>query len=100
MSIYFAKPSWQTGPGVPADGARDVPDISLTASADHDGYLVQTGGSTQVYGGTSVSAQAFAGIVALVNQYLVSSGQQAAPGLGNANRTLYSLAQTSHGDFQ
>jgi uncharacterized protein (TIGR03437 family) len=99
MSIYFAKPPWQ--PSVPlADGGRNVPDVSLTASADHDGYLVQTGGSTQVYGGTSVSAQAFAGILALLNQYLVSSGQnQTPPGLGNANKQLYSLAQTTAGIF-
>ncbi len=95
VSIFFAKPPWQAGPGVPADGQRDVPDVSLNASADHDGYLVQTGGSTQVYGGTSVSAQAFAGILALVNHYLVSSGQQAAPGLGNANSNFYALAQTA-----
>jgi hypothetical protein len=26
--------------GVPKDGARDVPDVSLAASADHDGYLI------------------------------------------------------------
>ncbi len=99
VSLFFAKPSWQTGPGVPSDGQRDVPDVSLSASADHDGYIVQTGGSTQVYGGTSVSAQAFAGILALVNHYLVSSGQQAAPGLGNANVTFYTLAQTTPGIF-
>ena len=42
-SILFAKPSWQTGiPGIPSDNARDVPDVSLSASADHDGYLVCT----------------------------------------------------------
>lgn len=35
----FAKPSWQTGTGVPADGVRDVPDLSFSASL-HDGYLV------------------------------------------------------------
>ena len=52
-----------------------------------------------VYGGTSVSAQVFAGIAALMNQYLVSSGKQAAPGLGNINPQLYSLAQTSSGVF-
>src|SRR5271154_6658893 len=28
-SSMFAKPGWQTGPGVPSDGARDVPDVSL-----------------------------------------------------------------------
>ncbi len=36
-SILFSKPSWQTGPGVPADNARHVPDVSLNASDDHDG---------------------------------------------------------------
>ena len=43
VSILFAKPSWQAGvPGIPADGHRDVPDISIDASADHDGYLICT----------------------------------------------------------
>ncbi len=26
-SLYFAKPAWQAGTGVPSDGARDVPDV-------------------------------------------------------------------------
>ena len=35
-SSYFPKPSWQTGVnGIPGDGARDVPDVSLSA-AGHD----------------------------------------------------------------
>ena len=98
-SIYFTKPTWQTGPGVPSDNARDVPDVSLSASADHDGYFVYTGGSLQVYGGTSVPAPTFAGIVTLLNQYLVSIGAQSSPGLGNINPRLYSLAQTAPSAF-
>jgi uncharacterized protein (TIGR03437 family) len=94
-SIYFPKPSWQTGPGVPNDNARDVPDVALSASADNDGYFVYTGGSLQVYGGTSVPAPTFAGIIALLNQYLVSAKEQASPGLGNINPKLYSLAQSA-----
>ena len=39
-SIFFAKPWWQTGAGVPNDNARDVPDISLNASWGHDGYYI------------------------------------------------------------
>ena len=39
VSTIYAKPSWQSAPGVPNDGKRDVPDISLTAAL-HDGYLV------------------------------------------------------------
>ncbi len=39
-SIFFSKPSWQAGvAGIPGDGARDVPDVSLTA-ANHDAYLL------------------------------------------------------------
>ncbi len=94
-SIYFSKPSWQTGAGVPNDNARDVPDVSLSASADHDGYFVYTGGSLQVYGGTSVPAPTFAGIIALLNQYLVSSHDQSTPGLGNINPKLYALAKSA-----
>ena len=43
-SMYFSKPSWQTGPGVPADGARDVPDVAFSASNVHDVTLTFTGG--------------------------------------------------------
>ncbi|HXA67698.1 MAG TPA: protease pro-enzyme activation domain-containing protein [Bryobacteraceae bacterium] len=92
-SILFSKPSWQTGPGVPSDNARHVPDVSLNASADHDGYLVYTGGSRQVYGGTSVPAPSFAGLVALLNQQ-VSSG-----GVGNINPNMYGLAQSNPAIF-
>ena len=93
-SIYFAKPSWQTGPGVPADNARHVPDVALSASADHDGYLVVTGGADLVFGGTSVAAPSFAGIAVLINHSVVRSGAQSSAGLGNINPKLYSLAQT------
>jgi uncharacterized protein (TIGR03437 family) len=92
-SILFPKPSWQTAPGVPADNARDVPDISLNASADHDGHLIYTSGSVQVYGGTSVAAPSFAGLAALLNQHLGSSG------VGNINPKLYALAQSNPSIF-
>jgi subtilase family serine protease len=43
-STIFSKPSWQTGAtGIPADGARDLPDVVLSAS-DHDGYVLCVGG--------------------------------------------------------
>ncbi|MGD0415830.1 MAG: protease pro-enzyme activation domain-containing protein [Terriglobales bacterium] len=44
-----------------------------------------------IYGGTSVASPMFAGMVTLLNQYLVRSST---PGLGNINPTLYSLAAT------
>ena len=83
-STLHAKPSWQTGTGVPADGKRDVPDVSLT-SAGHDGYLMYQNGGLYVVGGTSAAAPSFAGVMALVVQH--STTRQ-----GNANTTFYSLA--------
>jgi uncharacterized protein (TIGR03437 family) len=98
-SVLFGKPLWQNAPGVPADGARDVPDVAFAASPNHDGYEVYTGGNFKIYGGTSVSTPVFAGMVALLNQSLVSRGILARPGLGNINPTLYQLARTTTGVF-
>ena len=98
-SIFFPKPIWQTGLGVPNNSFRHVPDISLASSADHDGYFVYTGGSMQIYGGTSMAAPTMAGIVTLLNQYLVSSGAEQQAGLGNINPTLYRMAQNAPGVF-
>jgi uncharacterized protein (TIGR03437 family) len=92
VSVLFAKPYWQTGRGVPADGFRDVPDVSINASADHDGFVVYTSGSFATYGGTSMGAPTMAGIVTLLNQYLVTNNLQTQPGVGNINPELYRLA--------
>lgn len=94
-SAYFPKPGWQTGPGVPNDNARDIPDISFAASANHDAYLVVTFGQVAAFGGTSASAPVFAGMVGLLNQYLVSKGAQSQPGLGNVNPVLYRMARST-----
>ncbi len=83
-STFYSKPSWQAGTGVPADGKRDVPDVSLTA-AGHDGYLVYMNGSLIVVSGTSAASPALAGLMALVVQ---GAGARQ----GNANPAFYSLA--------
>jgi uncharacterized protein (TIGR03437 family) len=99
-STFFAKPAWQVGPGVPSDNVRHVPDVAFNASADHDAYLVYSGGgAVQAYGGTSAPTPAFAGVVALLNQYLVSTGKQKTAGLGNVNPQLYSFAQSAPAIF-
>jgi len=94
-SAFFAKPFWQTGPGVPNDNARDLPDVAFSSSPDHDGYEVYTGGALQVYGGTSFASPVFAGMVALLSQYLAAHGASAPAGLGNINPALYGLAQAT-----
>ena len=112
----YAKPCWQGGAitaGCPAhsgittaaDGARDLPDISLFAGdgtisgsfyvlceRDQNGTGSNTpcdltAGDFLQAGGTSVSTQVFAGIVALLDQK-----NESAEGL--INPTLYKLAVT------
>lgn len=93
----YPKPAWQTGKGVPADKARDIPDVSLFASdGENDSFwpicLPDEGCSgmnpafeeVTAVGGTSASSPAMAGILALVNQ---KYGRQ-----GQANFVLYPLA--------
>jgi hypothetical protein len=108
VSTIYAKPSWQVGKGVPADGHRDLPDLSLFASNGfNDSFYIicvadqssssscnlTNGGFTFIaIGGTSASAPAFAGIMALVNHKQATAGTPA-PRQGNANYFLYGLAQ-------
>src|SRR5579884_3622665 len=77
-STLYSKPSWQSGvAGIPNDGWRDVPDVSLTA-AGHDPYLLCLDGSCtpnsrgrisfQGYSGTSAATPSMAGIVATIAQ--------------------------------
>jgi len=108
-SAFFAKPSWQAGTGVPADGQRDVPDIAISSSNFNDPYLVcsedgdatpctsgfrdSAGGSFFAVGGTSAAAPTFSAILALVNQFLGNTG------LAPVNPTLYSLAASNPSVF-
>lgn len=93
----YPKPAWQTGTGVPADGVRDLPDVSLFAAdglnytfypicAEDGDCQPVSSGTVQVtgVGGTSASSPAFAGIMALVNQKYGPQGQ--------ADFVLYPLA--------
>ena len=98
-SGMFSKPPWQIGRGVPDDDARDLPDVAFAASALHDGYSIVSGGAVQVVGGTSAAAPVFAGMIALLEQYLMANGSQSQAGLGNINPTLYRLAQGATGVF-
>jgi pseudomonalisin len=93
-SSTYTKPSWQSAPGVPADGVRDIPDIALSA-AGHDGYLIIQGHTTgttglAAVGGTSAASPSFAGIMTLINQ---KTGARQ----GNANTVLYPLATAQYG---
>jgi subtilase family serine protease len=103
----YAKPSWQSVFGNPADGVRDIPDVSLFAAnglwgsyyavciSDPTGSSGFTPCTTDPstwagYGGTSVSSPIWAGIQALVNQKTNQSW-------GNSNTVLYQLAVAEYG---
>jgi hypothetical protein len=96
VSSVTVKPSFQTAL-TPNDGHRDVPDLALSASPNHDPYLIcdANQGATCVLGspsfigigGTSAGAPAFAGILTLINQATENAGGQ-----GVVNPTLYTLA--------
>ena len=106
-----AKPSWQTGVvGIPADGVRDLPDVSLFAANGIWGhYYVYCYSNPATFngsvlgkpctgapsnwsgaGGTSFSSPIMAGIQALINQKTGSAQ-------GNPNPTYYQLAAAEYG---
>lgn len=98
----YTKPPWQSDvPGIPADGARDLPDVSFMAGNGFLGsaYLMcvsangacvastslATPPEAQEVGGTSVGTPAMAGVMALINQ-------KAGVPQGSPNPELYALA--------
>ena len=95
VSSLIAKPSWQTGPGVPADGFRDTPDMAFPSAA-HEAYYAcyaANGGDCskgyfEYFYGTSCAAPSMAGVTALIDQKL--GGAQ-----GNLNPKLYSVAAST-----
>jgi hypothetical protein len=88
ISGIFDRPSWQTGPGVPAGTKRCVPDVSIAYSA----YYIFENGAYNSFGGTSASAPAFAAYVALFNQARASAGK--AP-LGLLGPSIYPYLGTA-----
>lgn len=91
FSSYYARPSWQVGPGVPpggADAKRAVPDISADAES---GMSIYSDGQWYAGGGTSQSAPIWAGITALLNEYLKHQGVKP---VGFMNPALYALADS------
>ena len=111
QSLLFAKPSWQltSVPGVPKDGVRDLPDISLfAANGFWNHFYLECMSNTanggvpcdysnptdflgSAYGGTSFAAPDFAGIAALVVEYGGKVGK-----VGNMAPVLYQIAKVQY----
>ena len=110
-SLYYAKPDWQSlsVPGVPNDGARDLPDVSMFAAngiwahfyifcmsdANEGGVPCSLTNTNDLLGsaagGTSFAAPVMAGVQALVVQ--VKGGP-----VGNMAPRLYQLAALEYGN--
>ena len=96
MSGVFGKHTWQTGPGVPADSARDIPDVAMMAwapyvfiGADNDGTpFIQC-----CWGGTSLASPLWAGYSRVL---AVASGNTR---LGLLNPTIYNIADAGVADY-
>jgi subtilase family serine protease len=102
----YAKPTFQSGlVGNPADGVRDIPDVSLFAANGVWGHYyvycytdTKNGGSSCAgapstwsgAGGTSFASPIMAAIQALVNQKTGSAW-------GNPDATYYNLAKAEYG---
>lgn len=108
-SSVYPKPWWQNGVvGIPNDGKRDLPDVSLFASNGlwshailfcmsdkaEGGYPCDYSNGTDTLnnsaGGTSFTAPQFASIQALINQ-------KAGAPQGNPNPIFYKLAKAEFG---
>jgi len=86
-SIFFNRPSWQTGVNVPSSNKRLVPDVSLAADPDKGAFLVFQGNPVQI-GGTSWSAPVWAGFCALINEARAKANKPLMPFL---NPLIYPL---------
>ncbi len=106
LSAVFARPAWQTGPGVSnalSNGMRQVPDVAVDAGHD---YAIRVNDGWSEAGGTSAGPPFWSGLLALTNEARYSrtrpQGAPAAPrscavvrGLGDIHGELYGLGGTT-----
>jgi kumamolisin len=93
LDASFARPSWQTGPGVQnqfSSGKRQVPDVSADADVA-TGWAVEHSGQLLELGGTSAAAPFWAASMLLIRQY---AQRQGTGPLGFVNPMLYQIAST------
>lgn len=102
-SAYTAQPAFQTtGNWVPSTCTmRGIPDVAMDSDPASGGmvYISRQGG-WWIYGGTSLACPMFAGLIADVNQYRVSTyGKTASQPLSAALADLYAAAYANYGNY-
>jgi len=92
ISTDVSIPSWQQGISMANNHGsttmRNVPDVALTAD---NVFVVFSGGSQGIFGGTSCASPLWAGFMALVNQ---QSAANSKPSIGFLAPVVYALAKT------
>ena len=101
LSLYEPEPAYQQG--VQSTGSRTTPDVSLVADPATgawiaDPYNLGADNPFEVVGGTSLSAPAWAGLLALVNQGRAAAGEAALNSSSptETQQALYSLPQSDY----
>ncbi len=89
-SALFDRPVWQGKSNVPrrGPGKRQTPDIAAVADP-FTGIKIVFNRQVVVGGGTSLAAPIWAGLTAMMNQYLIEHGGRL---LGDLNPLLYAVA--------
>ena len=101
LSQYESEPAYQAG--VQSTGSRTTPDVSFVADPATGAWIanpynLDPSNPWQVVGGTSLSAPAWAGLIALVNQGRSAAGQAALNSAGptQTQQSVYSLSQNDY----
>jgi kumamolisin len=100
VSNKFARPDYQSTFNIPAspsgNNGRGLPDVSGDADPA-TGYEIFLAGNSAVIGGTSAVAPLWAGLIARMNQRLVSIGSKP---VGFLNPVIYRTSGNGNGAFR
>jgi len=101
ISMFEPEPAYQAG--VQSTGSRTTPDVSLIADPATGAWIADTynldpSNPFEVVGGTSLSAPAWAGLVALVNEGRAAAGEATLNSSSptDTQQALYSLPQSDY----
>jgi hypothetical protein len=101
ISQYETEPAYQQG--VQSTGSRTTPDVSLVADPNtgawiSDPYNLPATSSFEIVGGTSLSAPAWAGLLAITNQGRVAAGASVldSSSPNETQQALYMLPQSDY----
>jgi len=89
---FISRPSWQRDVASATCKGRAIPDISAIADVANSPAIIWVKGSSQLVGGTSLSAPVIAGLAADTDAYLA---HRHLPLMGFAAPKLYSLARSN-----